>query len=280
MRTTHLDRTPTASGLFFALALVALACTPAAAADRGHCAPARITPVPGDPGAWRIETARAVTIARRSPDRVPSAATVFAEVHVFPASFDMDGDTLSTMRDTILVTPQTVVRFVRRGPGFHTITSGVDSGDPNASNEYNEIFDDDRQLYEHTFATLGVHNFFCYIHEPVMVGTIIVTNGLADADGPGIVRQAGFTRAPAPNPARDAVSFAIALPRAASVRLAVLDVAGRVVAALHDGPLPAGEHPFRWDARARDGRRVESGRYFVRFASGGIERVRGISLTR
>ena len=251
------------------------------AAPPGHCAPARVTAVPGEPGAYRIETARAVTIARRSPDPIrPAAATAVAVVRVLPTMFDMDGDTISTVRDTILVTPSTVVRWVRIGPGFHTVTNGFDSGDPDASSEYNEIFDDARQSYERTFTTVGVHNFFCYIHEPVMVGTVIVTTGLADVGPPGIVRQADFTLAPAPNPTRDAVNFAIALPRAAGVRLVVHDIAGRVVATLHDGPLPAGEHPFRWDGRGADGRRVLSGRYFIRFASGGAQRTRAVSITR
>jgi plastocyanin len=265
--------------LLVALASLALA---AGIATAGSPEPGvRMTPIPGDARAWRIETAHGTTIARRSLDPVqPAAATAVAEVRIFPASFDMDGDSLATLRDTILVAPQTVVRWVRRGPGFHTVTNGVDSGDPMASSEYNEIFTEDRESYERAFTTAGTHNFFCYIHGFTMGGTIIVTNALADAGGPGIVRQAGFTLAPAPNPSRAAVRFAIALPRAAPVRLSVHDVAGRVVATIHDGPLPAGEHPFRWDARGRDGRRVESGRYFVRFVSGDVQRTRAISITR
>lgn len=275
-------RTPFPSTSSAALvALLVMLALPAHAERRVPGDDVIVTPVPGDAGAWRIETPHGVTVARRSPDPVkPSAATAVAEVRIFPTLFDMDGDSLTTLRDTILVTPQTLVRFVRRGPGVHTVTNGFDSGDPEASSQYNEFFDDDRQSYERTFTTVGTHHFFCYIHGGSMGGTIIVTNSLLGADGAGIVRQAGFTRAPAPNPARGGVGFAVALPRAAHARLTVLDVAGRSVATIHDGPLAAGEHPFRWDARARDGRRVESGRYFVRFVSGDVQRTRALTLTR
>jgi len=44
----------------------------------------------------------------------------------------------------------------------------------------------------------------------------------------------------------------------------VHDVGGRRVARLHDGPLPPGEHTFRWDGRDGTGSAAGSGVYFVR----------------
>ena len=273
-----------AQALASALTVLLLLSSPAwkaRAVPAGHCAPARVTPIPGDPGAYRIETARATTIARRAPlASKPSAATAVAVVRVFPSIFDADGDTLGTVHDTILVTPQTVVRWIRSGPGFHTITNGRDSGDPTAASEYNIIFDDTTLEFDRTFPTLGPHDFFCYIHEPAMAGTIIVTSGVADAGDAGLVRRTLFTQPPRPNPTRGDVSFAVALPRATLTRIAVHDVAGRVVATLHDGPLPAGEHAFRWDGRATDGRRVESGHYFVQLSAGEVRLTRAVSLVR
>jgi hypothetical protein len=52
-------------------------------------------------------------------------------------------------------------------------------------------------------------------------------------------------------------------------RLAVYDVAGRLVAVLSDGPAAAGEHEARWDGRDDSGRPVSSGVYFVRLSADG-----------
>jgi len=247
---------------------------------RGHCAPARITPVAGEPGAYRIETPHGTTIGRRpalAAARLSTAAV--AEFRVFPFSFDADGDTLGTVHDTIVVAPGTLVRWVRAGPGFHTVTNGADSGDPTAAAEYNYIFDDQTTSAETTFTTPGRHDFFCFIHEPVMEGSIIVTSATAGVT-PGVLRRAAFTRPPTPNPTRGDVSFAVALPHAQAVTLSVHDLAGRRVARLLDGVLSAGEHEMRWDGRGADGRRVESGRYFIRLAAGDVRETRAVSMIR
>src|SRR5262245_36633389 len=76
---------------------------PTMAGMRGHCAPAIVTPVAGDPGAYRIQTPHGSTIARRPAPPSRLTATQVAEIRVFPSSFDADGDTLGTVHDTILV---------------------------------------------------------------------------------------------------------------------------------------------------------------------------------
>jgi plastocyanin len=249
------------------------------AAVHGHCAPATVTPVPGDPGAFRIETAHGTTIARRQTLSAPAAANAAVAVfRVYPVRFDADGDTLGTEHDTILVAPGTIVRWVRAAPGFHTVTNGADSGDPLAATEYSLIFDDATASVELTFTQPGRHDFFCFIHEPNMEGSIIVTSATADVSPPGVIRKPMFSRPPAPNPTRGAVSFAVALPHAARVRITAHDLAGRTVATITDQALPAGEHPFQWDGRGGDGRMLQSGRYFVRLAAGGTVETRAVSL--
>ncbi len=249
------------------------------AAVHGQCAPAKVTAVPGDPGAFRIETAHGTTIARRQLPGAPTAAdAAIAVFRVFPVRFDADGDTLGTEHDTILVAPGTIVRWVRAAPGFHTITNGRDSGDPLAGTEYSLIFDDATSSAELTFTTPGRHDFFCFIHEPNMEGSIIVTTATADVSPPGVIRKPMFSRPPAPNPSRGGVSFAVALPHAARVQITAHDVAGRTVATIADLPLDAGEHPFQWDGRGSDGRALQSGRYFVRLAAGGTVETRAVSL--
>jgi plastocyanin len=263
------------------LSVALLRGAPVLAAPAGHCAPATITPVAGDPGAYRIETPHGVTIARRYPSPAAPAATAdIAVIRVFPATFDADGDTLGTEHDTILVAAGTTVRWVRAGPGFHTVTNGADSGDLNAASEYNAIFDDLTTSFERVFTTLGINNFFCFIHEPRMMGSIIVTSATTDAPHPGVIRKPTFTRAPAPNPTRGGVSFGVAVPRATHVLLTVHDVSGRTVATLRDDALPAGEHFVSWDGRARDGRLAAAGRYFIRLAAGEVSESRAVSLVR
>ena len=271
----------------------ALAGMPAWAAPHGHCGPVKITPIPGDPGAYRIETVHGVTIghrpsapsstsskaAQRGPAS-PAQANAVLVFRVFPASFDADGDTLGTVHDTVVVAPGTTVRWERVGPAFHTVTNGRDSGDLSAASEYNYIFDDTTTVAGRVFTTEGEHDFFCYIHEPVMEGTIIVTSATTGVGPPGVLRRVAFTRPPSPNPTRGNVAFAIALPRTQTVSLTVHDVAGRLVSSLQSGVLTAGEHPFQWDGRGPGGRVLESGRYFIRLVAGDVRESRAVSLLR
>jgi hypothetical protein len=57
------------------------------------------------------------------------------------------------------------------------------------------------------------------------------------------------------------------LPQAGDVRLAVLDLSGRVVQSLTDGTLPAGLHEIAWNGRDGHGRTVGSGIYFFRLVT-------------
>jgi len=47
----------------------------------------------------------------------------------------------------------------------------------------------------------------------------------------------------------------------------LFDLQGRSVATLHRGPLARGLSVLAWDGRGRDGRTLEGGLYFLRFAS-------------
>ena len=255
---------------------ILLCAMPLHAAPMGHCAPARVTPVPGDPGAFRIETAHGGTIARR-PAAPTSTIPPVAVFRVYRGLFDFDGDTLRTIRDTVVVVEGSTVRWIQYQNDFHTVTNGQDSGDPLAATEFSAILDGTTTRFDWTFTTPGVHSFFCFIHEPAMEGTVIVIPATADVK-PGMIRTVSFTRPPAPNPTRAGVSFAIALPHAMRVQVTVHDIVGRTVATIEDAALPAGERSYRWDGRARDGHVLESGRYFVRLAAGGTTQSRAVSI--
>jgi len=73
--------------------------------------------------------------------------------------------------------------------------------------------------------------------------------------------------APRPNPSAAMTSLEFALPSASSAELSVFDAAGRLVATLVNGDLPAGRHSASWDGRAAGGERVAAGLYFARLTT-------------
>ena len=68
----------------------------------------------------------------------------------------------------------------------------------------------------------------------------------------------------APNPVSSRASIGWTLARPATVRLEIVDVAGRRVARLEAGDRPAGAGALAGDGRADDGRRLPGGVYFAR----------------
>jgi flagellar hook assembly protein FlgD len=68
---------------------------------------------------------------------------------------------------------------------------------------------------------------------------------------------------------RDVTEFSWTMPRAGSVALTVLDLAGRHVATLEAGHREAGTHRSRWDGRDAAGRRLAPALYLVRLAAAG-----------
>lgn len=78
-------------------------------------------------------------------------------------------------------------------------------------------------------------------------------------------------RSPWPNPTRDNVRFAIELPAPASIVVEVVDVQGRIVRTLHQGPALAGLVNLAWDGRDVRGNASASGLYFARARAGGDE---------
>ena len=99
----------------------------------------------------------------------------------------------------------------------------------------------------------------------------------SSSTGVGDWARGGLALAPpAPNPARGTLRFAFDLPRAMRVRLDVLDVQGRVVAALAAGDLGPGRHERVWDSSTARGR--AAGLYFVRLETPEGRRVQRAAL--
>jgi hypothetical protein len=82
-----------------------------------------------------------------------------------------------------------------------------------------------------------------------------------------------------PNPMRGRATIEYALPEAAWIRLAILDLQGREVAVLARGFHPAGRHRARWDGRVEGGN-AAPGIYFVRLERPGKEHLRRLALVR
>ncbi|MEQ1833445.1 MAG: FlgD immunoglobulin-like domain containing protein [Candidatus Eisenbacteria bacterium] len=89
--------------------------------------------------------------------------------------------------------------------------------------------------------------------------------------------------APAPNPAAGPVSIRFALgtkEHGQSVRVVVVDLAGRLVRQLHDGPVPAGTRSFDWDLRDARGLPAQPGLYFIRASAGPWQASRRLTIVR
>jgi hypothetical protein len=84
----------------------------------------------------------------------------------------------------------------------------------------------------------------------------------------------------APNPFNPRTTIRFDLPAAGSVRLAVYDVAGRLVRVLVNGDLPPGTREAVWDGSDSSGRAMASGSYLARLEAGGKVEVVRMGLVR
>jgi hypothetical protein len=81
-----------------------------------------------------------------------------------------------------------------------------------------------------------------------------------------------------PNPSSGPVMVRLALPRALSARIGVYDIAGKLVARVSEGALPAGVHNLSWSRRDAAGRLCASGVYILKFESGQYQATRKLVL--
>ena len=151
-------------------ALLGVADKPAANADR-HCAcHARIVPVEGSPGAFLVETDHGSTVARTPPRRY---ATPDFIIEAQDVTWEADGNPLTEI-DTLTVPLGSTVRW-HLVTGIHTLTNGHDSGDPAAGTTFDYLLNEVNPDFDSTFTAPDTLDFFCYFHEPSMLGTLIVS---------------------------------------------------------------------------------------------------------
>jgi len=267
---------PAGSTLWMA-GFLALAGPSPATRPAGHCAAdAAISPIDGHPGWFDVQTAAGRTTARW-PAASPEVAAPAYVIRALDHGWDADGDDRAGA-DTLVVPQGSRVRW-QLVSGIHTLTSGKGAGDPDAGAGFDYLLDEQHAHFDTTLDTPDTLDYFCFFHEPGMRGVIIVTSS-AGVGGDRPPSRLAFTQPPRPNPTLGTVSFNVGLPREQKVRIEVLDLLGVRVALLHDGPLAAGDHPFRWRGTTDRGDRARAGIYIVMLGSGAMTVARQVSLLR
>jgi plastocyanin len=259
-----------------ALGLMTLACPVREARSGGHCAAdAAITAIDGRPGWFDVQTASGRTTARWPA--APQSSVPAYVIRALDHGWDTDGSA-ETATDTLVVPAGSTVRW-QLVTGIHTLTSGRAADDPDAGSAFDYLLDEQHPQFDSTFTAPDTVEYFCFFHEPGMRGVLIVTSS-AGVPGERLPSRLAFTRPPRPNPSLGAVSFDVGLPSEQKVRIEVLDLLGTRVAVLHDGPLAAGDHPFRWRGVTDRGDRARAGVYVVLLRSGAMTIAREVSLLR
>lgn len=109
---------------------------------------------------------------------------------------------------------------------------------------------------------------------------VCASTRVADSGGRAAPPSRLALEANAPNPFSAETRVRFELPRAATVRLAVYDAQGRLVATLIDGAHRGGAASLAWSGRDAAGARLDPGVYFLRLESDGEAVSRKIVLMR
>jgi plastocyanin len=191
--------------------------------------------------------------------------------------FEEDGNS-ATQVDTAHITVGNAIRF-KWGTGFHTVTSGEGSSDPNSGAMFNNELTSSAENFDFQYNSPGTFPFYCVVHETSnMKGVVVVSApvGIATEPPPRI----GFISRLTPNPTSGGVTSAINLPRAGRARLEVFDAQGRRIATPLDTELSMGIHGVVWDGRRSDGTRVRTGIYLMRLTVPGLRETRTVTIER
>jgi hypothetical protein len=112
------------------------------------------------------------------------------------------------------------------------------------------------------------------------VDTTVVSASPDLQSGEGADHVAFQLYEPHPNPFSGTATIRFSLAAQRMTRLRIVDAAGRLVATLRHGVLPAGEHRVTWDGRNQAGRPAAAGVYFCTLEFGAREQTRKIVLMR
>ena len=191
--------------------------------------------------------------------------------------YEEDGNA-ATQVDTAKIQAGQSIRF-KWGIGFHTLTSGTGSSDPNVGVMFDQSMTSAANNIDITYPIAGTFPFFCRIHELDNMKGVVVVSAVASvptARADGI----GFVSPLAPNPTSRGVAFRIALAQAGHARVDVFDAQGRHVATPLDGDFGAGTFSASWNGLDARGSRVNAGVYSLRLRAPGVEQTRQLVYTR
>lgn len=163
--------------------------------------------------------------------------------------------------------------------GFHTITSGTGTLDPNAGLVFDQPSDTNNRQFLFTFATPETVPFFCSPHEGSGMKGVVIVTAPVGVPPQGGGKAIGFASGPWPNPSARGVHFRFASGEAGRVRADVVDARGRLVATIVDREFTAGTHEAAWDGRGPGGR-APAGAYWLRLRVPGFSGGRNFVLTR
>ena len=129
----------------------------------------------------------------------------------------------------------------------------------------------------------SMYNFRFDADAPPMAGTAIagiwrpgvgtsfnVSTQVPNSDPTAVLASAGasgFELRSEPNPFTASTRLSYSVARSQAIQLQVLDVTGRTIRTLVDGPVPVGASEERWDGRDSTGGHVASGVYFFRLVT-------------
>ncbi len=100
-----------------------------------------------------------------------------------------------------------------------------------------------------------------------------------EEDGQPLPRQLQLSQN-YPNPFNPATAISFTIPRTDHVRVDIFDILGRLVATVHDGTLPAGEHTVVWTGIDDSGNAAASGIYLYRVRFGDADLTRKMVLVK
>lgn len=146
----------------------------------------------------------------------------------------------------------------------------------------------DYTTYTHTTPLQAAGDLFCLRFSAYgstgnsgtdwLVDDVSIAASMSPVPGEGL--SYAMLRAVCPNPFNPRTTITFELPAAGPVRLAVYDVAGRLVRTLVDESLPPGSHEAAWDGRDGAGHDVGSGSYLTRLEFGGRVEIARMGLVR
>jgi hypothetical protein len=163
--------------------------------------------------------------------------------------------------------------------GFHTITSGTGTQDPNAGALFDQSSDMTNDEFIFTYNAAGTFPFFCAFHELQNMRGIVEVSTPTDVSPHPDGTALGFARDPAPNPTRSGVTFHYALRLPGRARAEVFDANGRRIVVLVDRDLPAGTFTGTWNGLTPAGL-ADTGVYYIRLRLPGYDESRRVVIRR